>query len=29
MSLGVIDDRPNLVTKFRLLRDDSRAGPAF
>jgi len=22
MSLGVIDNRPNLVTKFRLLRDD-------
>ena len=25
MSQGVIEDRPNLVTKFRLLWDDSRS----
>ena len=28
MSLGVIDNRPNLVTKFRLLRDIGDPGPA-
>jgi len=29
MSLGVIDNRPNLVTKFRLLRDDPGPAPLF
>ena len=29
MSLGVIDNRPNLVTKFRLLWDDPGPAPLF